>query len=222
MWLKKVRLIHTETRKWSWCQLCVTGSTGGCHYDNLRCYQWWQSWHHDNCHVSVPYILTWAPEVSDEQKALVCPPFSVPLPAPRWSYCLRYPYRETYVLVACVLVVTPPSVRDDFGRGDRGDQISPSSSQIASSWNGSSYTWEGLIYLPVFFRVSSLALGQSYGCPIASEVTLKDKGKINQNLTKIKHKHVCTMHRIGTYNRWWNQAKDVNFKSLAPGRCVFL
>ena len=26
----------------------VSGSTRGCHHDNLRCCQWKQSWHHDN------------------------------------------------------------------------------------------------------------------------------------------------------------------------------
>ena len=31
--------------------------------------------------------------------------------------------------------------------------------------------------LPIFFRVTSLVLGQSYDCPSASEVTLKDMGK---------------------------------------------
>ena len=31
--------------------------------------------------------------------------------------------------------------------------------------------------LPISFRLSSLALGQSYDCPSASEATLKDMGK---------------------------------------------
>ena len=35
-----------------------------------------------------------------------------------------------------------------------------------------------LTYLPIFFRVSSLALGQSYDCPSASELTLMNMGKI--------------------------------------------
>ena len=39
--------------------------------------------------------------------------------------------------------------------------------------------WIHMIYLPIFFSVTSLALGQSYDCPSASEVTLKDMGKIN-------------------------------------------
>ena len=33
------------------------------------------------------------------------------------------------------------------------------------------------LYLPISFRVISLALGQSWDCPNASEVTLKDVGK---------------------------------------------
>ena len=32
--------------------------------------------------------------------------------------------------------------------------------------------------LPIFFKVTSLALGQSWDCPSASETTLKDMGKI--------------------------------------------
>ena len=26
----------------------ISGGTAGCHYDNVECHQWWQSWHHDN------------------------------------------------------------------------------------------------------------------------------------------------------------------------------
>ena len=32
-------------------------------------------------------------------------------------------------------------------------------------------------YIPISFRVASLALGKSYDCPRASKVTLKDLGK---------------------------------------------
>ena len=32
------------------------------------------------------------------------------------------------------------------------------------------------VYIPIYFRVASLALGQSYDCPSASEATLKDMG----------------------------------------------
>ena len=37
--------------------------------------------------------------------------------------------------------------------------------------------------LPISFRVAALALGQSYDCPSASEVTLKNIDKINHNQT---------------------------------------
>ena len=42
--------------------------------------------------------------------------------------------------------------------------------------------------LPIFSRGASLALGQSYDCPSASEATLKDMGKIDQYQTMTKHK----------------------------------
>ena len=35
-----------------------------------------------------------------------------------------------------------------------------------------------ITYLPISFRVTSLALGQSYDCPSASEVTLKNMDKM--------------------------------------------
>ena len=38
-----------------------------------------------------------------------------------------------------------------------------------------------VIHLPVSFTVASLALGQSLDCPSASEVTLRDMGKIIQD-----------------------------------------
>ena len=41
-----------------------------------------------------------------------------------------------------------------------------------------------VIHLLISFRVASLALGQSYS---ASEVTLKDMGKMNQHQTTTKH-----------------------------------
>ena len=34
-----------------------------------------------------------------------------------------------------------------------------------------------VIYLPIFFKVASLALGQSQGC--SSEVLVKDMGNVN-------------------------------------------
>ena len=41
--------------------------------------------------------------------------------------------------------------------------------------------WICVIFLPMYFRVTSQALGQSYDCPSASEVTLKDMNEIDQN-----------------------------------------
>ena len=37
-------------------------------------------------------------------------------------------------------------------------------------------------YLPKFFRVASLALGQSYDCPSAREATLKNMGKYSTQI----------------------------------------
>ena len=42
------------------------------------------------------------------------------------------------------------------------------------------YHHSQLIYLSISFRVASLALGQSYDCPSASEATLRDMGKTDQ------------------------------------------
>ena len=42
------------------------------------------------------------------------------------------------------------------------------------------------VYLPIFFSVVSLALGQSYDCPSASEWSLKNMGEIDQNPTLTK------------------------------------
>ena len=51
------------------------------------------------------------------------------------------------------------------------------------------------MYLLIFFRAASLALGQSYDCPSASKVTLKDMGKTNlyQNTQKPQQSMNC-MH----------------------------
>ena len=46
--------------------------------------------------------------------------------------------------------------------------------------------WFYVIILPIYFRVASLALGQSYDCPSASEVTLKYMGKVKLNQTTTK------------------------------------
>ena len=48
--------------------------------------------------------------------------------------------------------------------------------------------WIHVVYLLISFRVTSLALGQSYDCPSASEVTLKDMDTINLYQTTTKQK----------------------------------
>ena len=56
-----------------------------------------------------------------------------------------------------------------------------------------------VIYLYIFYMVTSLALGQSYDCPSASEVTLKDMGKIdipdhNKIQQSTSHVHMASDH----------------------------
>ena len=50
--------------------------------------------------------------------------------------------------------------------------------------------WIHVIYSPIFFRVASLALGQSYDCPSASEATLKSKGNHNHTQKPMNHMHI--------------------------------
>ena len=50
-----------------------------------------------------------------------------------------------------------------------------------------------MVSLPISFRITSLALGQSYDCPSANEVTLKDMGKINQLSATTQHDQASTM-----------------------------
>ena len=66
--------------------------------------------------------------------------------------------------------------------------------------------WYCLI-LPISFRVTSLALGQSYDCPSANEATLVGRGKIILYQIKTKHKKAWTMYIItvtsyGISNHW--------------------
>ena len=49
------------------------------------------------------------------------------------------------------------------------------------------------ICFTIFFRVASQALGQSYDCPSASEVTLKDMGNHDQCLNTTNHGHMWNM-----------------------------
>ena len=52
--------------------------------------------------------------------------------------------------------------------------------------------WNCVRRLPISFKIVPLALGQSYDCPSASKVVLKDMGKICQFLTKTKHNKMGT------------------------------
>ena len=49
------------------------------------------------------------------------------------------------------------------------------------------------IILPIFFRVASLTLGQSYDCRSASEVILKNMGKIISHVSRRSLNKVYTM-----------------------------
>ena len=66
-----------------------------------------------------------------------------------------------------------------------------------------------MLVLPIAFRVTSLALGQSYDCPSASEITLKDMGKCitsirkyrSSNHNKTKHSNtICIFYGIHMLN----------------------
>ena len=57
-----------------------------------------------------------------------------------------------------------------------------------------------MIHLPIFFRVASLALGQSYDCPSASEVTLKDMDKRKRCAS---HQSTNVYIIIGMYCIYW-------------------
>ena len=52
---------------------------------------------------------------------------------------------------------------------------------------------------PIFFRVASLALGQSYNCPSVSKVTTKDMGNISRYLTSTTHNMTWIMCIFQTF-----------------------
>ena len=54
-------------------------------------------------------------------------------------------------------------------------------------------------YFPIFFRVTSLALGQSCDCPNASEVTRKGMSSMGWKLTTAKHNDACTHIHIFSF-----------------------
>ena len=53
--------------------------------------------------------------------------------------------------------------------------------------------------LPIFFRITSLALGQSYDCPGASEVILKNMGKYTNTILLRIIAGSSTFDTVGTY-----------------------
>ena len=51
---------NNETLKTGSCENAIfvsSGSTGGCCYDNLRCHQWWRSWHYDKSWFSCDWLI---------------------------------------------------------------------------------------------------------------------------------------------------------------------
>ena len=52
----------------------------------------------------------------------------------------------------------------------------------------SHFLWIHLMHLPMWFRVASVALKQSYDCPSASEVTLKHMGNIDRQQTVVRER----------------------------------
>ena len=81
--------------------------------------------------------------------------------------------------------------------------------------------WEiHAIHLPIFFRVSSLAPGQSYDCPSACEVTLNNMGKVGWYQTTAKPKQsqiICIFLGI-YYNNVtyrWLSVQDCSISSAS-------
>ena len=84
------------------------------------------------------------------------------------------------------------------------------------------YWWISLIDLPISFRVTSQALGQSYDCPSAYEGTLmninKTVTKPQQNTTlRTKDIHICCKYHwwIITLSAWWHHQMETFFALLA-------
>ena len=75
------------------------------------------------------------------------------------------------------------------------------------------------VHLPIFFRVTSLALGQSHDCPSASEVTLKDVNiLVDWYLTMIKHSKVWTLCQGSMYAKIFYRP---NFPNSAFSRSAY-
>ena len=77
-----------------------------------------------------------------------------------------------------------------------------------------------MINLPISFRVASLALGQSYDCPGASEATLEDMGKSTgtwpqHNTTKYKLYEYFMGCTEGNKSSWWHHRMETFSALLA-------
>ena len=87
-------------------------------------------------------------------------------------------------------------------------------------WSYHHFLWINVVYLPISSRVTSLALGQSYDCPSATDVTLKDMVEVNQHQTPQQNTNrTCIIH--GTYSTWllcqtWALWCGVTYLVIAP------
>ena len=66
------------------------------------------------------------------------------------------------------------------------------------------------VYLPILFRVTSVALGQSCDCPSANEVILKNDEKIINHQTVLRKHNMSThyFHILFTNWKWHYNQKD--------------
>ena len=81
-----------------------------------------------------------------------------------------------------------------------------------------------LFYSLIFFRVTSLALGQSYDCPSVSEVTLKDMVKSVGAKSQQGANHVNSSWEVLKIwlERKWNTLKCLSFKEFHKWLCYNL
>ena len=73
--------------------------------------------------------------------------------------------------------------------------------------------WINMMHLPIFFRVTSLALGQSYDCPSASEGTLRNRGKICQWISTLRLWDNCKIAPVLVKIPWVTWVKSVNMNT---------
>ena len=81
--------------------------------------------------------------------------------------------------------------------------------------------WIHVIYIPISFRVASLALGQSYDCPSASEATQKDMGKSINTIYTTNHE-LCALF-LGMFcemNDYKNQQRILEIIYIVENTCI--